>query len=284
MGLRVLRNTGKTFFFRPLLGRGLSTLKLNAHGLDQIDPLHTLLLLGLGLVASIINVVAGGGSYLTLPALIFTGLSPGMANGTNRIGILAGNLFSAVKFARLGQLRVSDLLYFCLPATLGGLVGAWVATQIDDRSLRVVLAVFMLFGSWTVIGRPPQTQTQTRNPNWSFPMFSGVGLYAGFIQAGTGFFSLAATSFLGYDLKRGNAVKTLMNLCLTVPALFVFWRQSLVDWPSGVALAVGMSLGGLIGVHVSETAKHESLKKMVAGAILISAFFIVYPLIRAALE
>jgi uncharacterized membrane protein YfcA len=75
-----------------------------------------------------------------------------------------------------------------------------------------------------------------------------------------------------------------MNLCLTVPALFVFWHQSLVDWPSGLALAVGMSLGGLIGVHVSETAKHESLKKMVAGAIFISAFFIVYPLLQGALE
>ena len=284
MGLRVLRNTRKTFFFGPPRGRGLSSIKLNAHRLDQIDPLHTLLLLGLGLVASIINVVAGGGSYLTLPALIFTGLSPGMANGTNRIGILAGNLFSAVKFARLGQLKGSDFFYFCLPATVGGLVGAWIATQIDDRSLRVVLAVFMLFGSWTVIGRPPQTQIKTRNRNWSFPMFSGVGLYAGFIQAGTGFFSLAATSFLGYDLKRGNAIKTLMNLCLTVPALFVFWRQSPVDWPSGVALALGMSLGGVIGVHVSETAKHESLKKMVAAAILVSAFFIVYPLIRGALE
>ena len=115
-------------------------------------------------------------------------------------------------------------------------------------------------------------------------MFSGVGLYAGFIQAGTGFFSLAATSFLGHDLKRGNAIKTLMNLCLTVPALLVFWRQSLLDWPSGLALAVGMSLGGLIGVHVSETSKQESLRKMVAGAILISAFFIVYPLIQGALE
>ena len=251
----------------------------------QIDPLHVLLLLVIGLVASVINVVAGGGSYLTLPALIFTGLPPGLANGTNRIGILSGNLFSAIKFARLGQLKTSDLLYFCLPATIGGVGGAWIATQIDDRSMRIALAVLMLFGSWTVISRPstPQSDSPSRNKNWSFPLFSGVGLYAGFIQAGTGFFSLAATSFLGYDLKRGNAVKTLMNLCLTVPALFVFWYQSLVDWPAGLALAAGMSLGGLIGVRVSENSKPENLRKMVAAAIVISAVFIVYPLLRSTL-
>lgn len=235
-------------------------------------------------MASVINVVAGGGSYLTLPLLIFTGLPPGLANGTNRVGILAGNLFSAVKFARIGQLKLSDLLYFCLPATLGGIAGSWIATQIDDRSLRVVLAVLMLFGSWTVIRRPSKTEDKSTQLSrwWSLPLFGGVGTYAGFIQAGTGFFSLAATSLLGYDLKRGNAIKTFMNLSLTVPALYVFWSQSLVSWPAGIALAVGMSAGGLLGVRVSEKARPESLRKMVAAAIVISAVFILYPLLSGA--
>jgi uncharacterized protein len=247
--------------------------------LEQIEPLHIALLTVVGIIASVINVVAGGGSYLTLPLLIFTGLPPGIANGTNRVGILAGNLFSAVKFARVGQLKATDLLFFCIPATLGGILGSWAATHLDDRFLRIILAVLMLFGSWTVIRKPSAKPKSNLNPNWSYPLFVGVGAYAGFIQAGTGFFSLAATSFLGHDLKRGNAIKTLMNLCLTVPALFIFWHQSMVHWSSGLALALGMSIGGLLGVRVSQGSKPESLRRMVAGAILISAVFIVYPLL-----
>lgn len=234
-----------------------------------------------GALASAINVVAGGGSYLTLPLLIFTGLPAGIANATNRVGILAGNLVGSVKFAKEGQLKKSDLLYFCLPAALGGLLGAWLATLANDRFLRVFLAVLMLFGSWTVIRRPSKPEkppAETPNPKLSYPLFLGVGTYAGFIQAGTGFFSLAASGLLGYDLKRGNAIKTLMNLFLTVPALLVFAGHSMVDWPAGITLALGMSVGSLLGVRLSQQSKPEKLRKMVALAIIVSAFFILYPL------
>jgi uncharacterized protein len=239
-----------------------------------------LLMLGVGALASTINIVAGGGSYLSLPLLIFTGLPAGVANATNRVGILAGNFVGTFKFAKAGQLKKTDLLYFCLPAACGGLLGAWLATQVDDRSLRVFLAVLMLFGSWTVIRRPQSSAAQEEpqpRPQWSLPLFFAVGIYAGFIQAGTGFFSLAATGLLGYNLKRGNAIKVLMNLSLTIPALILFSSQSLVNWPAGLALAAGMSLGSLAGVHLTQVSKPEQLRKMVALAILVSAGAILYP-------
>lgn len=241
------------------------------------------LLFVVGAVASVINIVAGGGSYLSLPLLIFTGLPAGMANATNRVGILAGNLVGSVKFARAGALKKTDFVYYCLPAAVGGVAGAYLATLIDDRSLRVVLAVLMLFGSYTVIKRPSppsEAKEPKPKPTLSYPLFLGVGTYAGFIQAGTGFFSLAATGLLGHDLKRGNAIKTLMNLCLTIPALLLFAGKALVNWPAGIALAVGMSCGSVVGVRLSQKSKPEHLKKMVAGAILISAIFIVYPLLK----
>lgn len=249
----------------------------------DLTPLNILLLFGVGALASVINIVAGGGSYLSLPLLIFTGLPPGMANATNRVGILAGNLVGSFKFARAGQLRKSDFLYYCLPAALGGVLGAWLATLVDDKSLRIILAVLMLFGSWTVIRRPPSKETEEEpkpRPSLSLPLFAGVGTYAGFIQAGTGFFSLAATGLLGHDLKRGNAIKTFMNTCLTVPALLLFADSGLVHWYAGMALAVGMSMGSFLGVKLSQESRPESLKKMVAGAIAISAALIIYPILR----
>ena len=250
--------------------------------MDALNFAHILLFFFVGALASAINVVAGGGSFLSLSLLIFTGLPAGVANATNRVGILAGNFVGSIKFAKEGQLKKSDLFYFCLPASVGGLFGAWLATLVDDRFLRIFLAVLMLFGSWTVIRRPSKSEkplAETPNPLLSYPLFLGVGTYAGFIQAGMGFFSLAATGLLGYDLKRGNAIKTLMNLCLTVAALLLVAGQAMVNWPAGIALAFGMSAGSLLGVRLSQQSKPEKLRRMVAFAIFISAFFIVYPLL-----
>lgn len=251
--------------------------------MGELSLLHISALFLVGALASIINIVAGGGSYLSLPLLMFTGLTPGVANATNRVGILAGNLVGSWKFARARVLKKSDILYYCLPAAIGGLFGAWLATHANDRFLRVFLAVLMLFGSWTVIRRPAPDEKHEEpepNPKLSYPLFLGVGTYAGFIQAGTGFFSLASTGILGHDLKRGNAIKTLMNLFLTVPALAMFAGNAMVNWPAGAALAVGMSAGSVVGVRLSQGSKPENLKRMVAVAILISAGFVAYPLIQ----
>ena len=255
--------------------------------MTDLDPLNIVLLLSLGALASIINIVAGGGSYLSLPLLIFTGLPAGAANATNRVGILAGNIVGSIKFAKAGQLRKTDLFYYCLPASVGGLLGAYLATQVDDRSLRVFLAVLMLFGSYTVIKRPPPLEEKNEpppKPSWSYPLFFGVGTYAGFIQAGAGFFSLAASGLLGHDLKRGNAIKTLMNACLTGPALLLFAGKALVHWPIGITLALGMSIGSFAGVHLSQKSEPHHLKKLVAGAIVLSACFILYPLLKDTLS
>ncbi len=235
-----------------------------------------------GILSSVINIVAGGGSYLNLPLLIFAGLPPGVANGTNRVGVLAGLTTGTYKFVRAGLLRRADLLYYCLPAALGGVLGAWLALQIDDRSLRIVLAILMFFGSWTVIRRPsPSEEGEEPSPRLglAWALFFAVGVYGGFIQAGTGFFALAATGMLGLGIKRGNAVKTLMNLCMTLPALAVFASNAKVHWPTGLALAAGMAVGGVLGVKLSQNSKPATLKKLVAGAILLSAVFVIKPLV-----
>lgn len=239
-------------------------------------------LFAVGILSSVINIVAGGGSYLNLPLLIFAGLPPTVANGTNRVGVLAGLLTGTYKFVRAGRLRWIDLFHYCLPAAFGGILGAWLALQIDDKSLRVVLAILMFFGSWTVIRRPtPPEQVEEPEPRvmLAWVLFFLVGIYGGFIQAGTGFFALAATGLLGLEIKRGNAVKTLMNLCMTLPALVMFASNGMVHWPTGLALGAGMAVGGVLGVNLSQSSKPATLKKLVAGAILISAFFVVKPLL-----
>ena len=251
--------------------------------MPEINWVASACLFVVGIFSSIINIVAGGGSFLNLPLLMLFGLGPGVANATNRVGVLAGLLTGSYKFYKAGQLKTSDLWLYCLPAALGGILGAQLALHTDDGSFRIILACLMFIGSWTVISRPQVADTEVEpdpRPLMAWFLFILVGIYGGFIQAGNGFFALAAAGILGLGLKRGNAMKTLMNLCLTVPALIVFLRNGLVDWPSGLALAGGMAVGGVLGVKITETSNTAALKKMVAATIILSAGFVLYPLFQ----
>ena len=112
--------------------------------MPEFDWLASVCLFGVGIFSSIINIVAGGGSFLNLPLLMLFGLSPGVANATNRVGVLAGLVTGSYKFYRSGQLKVSDLWLYCLPAALGGIVGAQLALHTDDGSFRVILALSLI--------------------------------------------------------------------------------------------------------------------------------------------
>ncbi len=246
------------------------------------DLLHFTLLFAVACLACVINTLAGGGSYLTLAVLMGLGLPPGVANATNRVGILAGLVTGSWKFARLGQLRKSDFLQYCLPAAVGGLGGAYVVILLDDRTLRAVLAVLMLLGTWTILRQPkadPSETGQKPRPMLGAGLFTGVGFYAGFIQAGTGFIALAATSLLGIDLKRGNAIKVVSNLVQTIPTLLLFAHHSLVDWKVGLVLALGMAVGGWFGAALSHKSRTDHLRKFIAVAIVFSALAVLAPLL-----
>ncbi len=97
-----------------------------------------------GCVAGALNVVAGGGSFLTLPILMFLGLPAGVANGTNRIGILFQNIAAVWSFDRLGVLERGAWKWAALPAALGGALGAWLALQVGDEAFKMVGALHPL--------------------------------------------------------------------------------------------------------------------------------------------
>ena len=110
-----------------------------------------LLLFGSGLIAGVINVIAGGGSFLTLPILMFLGLPAGVANGTNRVGILLQNVAAVWSFERHRVLDWSSLWWAAAPAALGAVLGTWGALVISDQAFKRVLALLMLTLSiWTL--------------------------------------------------------------------------------------------------------------------------------------
>ncbi len=244
------------------------------------------LLVAVGGVAGIINVVAGGGSFLTLPVLIFMGLPAVVANGTNRVAILLQNVGAVWSFHRHGVVDWRAILWAAVPATAGSVLGTWGALVISDQAFKRVLAGLMvavtLWTLWNPVegnrSDPPHTPRLSADSwvGW-LPLGAGffaVGIYGGFVQAGVGFFILAATTWVGLDLVRGNAVKVLSVLAFTAVSLGIFAWEGKVDWPLGLALAAGNVAGGLVGVRLTVLKGHAWVKGAVTIAIIVFAILL----------
>ena len=240
------------------------------------DSFGFVLLFLAGLLAGSLNVVAGGGSFLTLPILIFLGFPAVVANGTNRVGILFQNLGASWGFHRYRVLDWSAGLWAALPACLGSVLGATAALSVEDRLFRQLLALLMVVVTlWTLWdplsrGRPHPKSINLRRL-WLGVGFFAVGIYGGFVQAGVGFLVLAVTSLGGLDLVKGNAVKALSVLALTIISLGIFAWQDKVNWPAGLALATGTLLGGQLGIHLTVLKGHQWIRRVVTATVLIFA-------------
>ena len=236
------------------------------------------LILVTGVFAGFLNTVAGGGSLLTLPVLIFLGLPPATANGTNRVAVFVQNASGIMGFRRKG---VSDFGYSAL-LTLPALVGAWfgakIAVEMNEIVFNRVLAGIMLAVLLLTIFNPTKRlQSETANLSIArkiigMVVFFFVGIYGGFIQAGAGFIIIAALTLTnGFDLVRTNAIKLFVVFFYTVIALFVFIRSGNVQWGLGLTLAVGNATGAWIGSHWAVDKGDKWIRVVLVVAVLAFA-------------
>jgi hypothetical protein len=257
--------------------------------------LTTAALLGAaGFASGVLNVVAGGGSFLTLPVLIFLGLPPTEANATNRVAVLTQNMGAVWSFQRYRVLpwrRAADVI---LPAVAGSALGTWAALAVGDRGFRRMLAVLMVAVTlWTLLARPGESRdgacpgegrdgdpgtrgsAQARPPRLGTAglrvAFFVVGLYGGFVQAGVGFLVLAATTQAGLDLVRGNALKVLVILLLTALSLAIFAGAGKVQWLPGLVLGAGSLLGSFLGARLTVRKGDRWIRGVVTATVLVFA-------------
>jgi len=243
------------------------------------DPLLSVpLLFGVGTLAGLINVIAGGGSFLTIPVLIFLGLPATMANGTNRLAIVAQNIGAVWTFGRKGLISRAWLWIGVPSSVVGAVLGTIIAIRIGDLAFQRVLAL-MMFGitAWTLWRPLPKAMDSVaeapsgRRRVAFIGAFFVVGIYGGFVQAGVGFLILALTSVGGLDLIRGNAVKVTLILVFTPLAIVLFAASGKVDWPMAVSLATGNYVGGLLGVHLQVLKGHAWVRNVVTVTIVVFA-------------
>ncbi len=225
--------------------------------MDQLTDWQAyMVLFSAGILAGGINTLAGSGSLITLPLLIFLGLPANIANATNRIGVIAQSTVGAFSFRKLNEFGLNDSLWIIIPSVIGSFAGGLVAANLNEEIMNALIGAIMIFMLVIIILNPDkwlrdQTDKNTRHKTWwMFLIMLAVGFYGGFIQAGVGVIMLAVFVLLGkYSLKHANALKLFNAFLFTIPPVIIFIVSDLVVWKYAIAMIPGQVIGAFLAAR-----------------------------------
>ncbi len=223
----------------------------------DLSPLELILFLLAGVGTGIINTLIGSGSLITLPIFVFMcGLPADVANGTNRIGVFFQSLVGYYSFKKQAPSDPPGTIWLVIPCILGAVVGARLATDLDTKTMNTFIGFLMVAMLAVLLINPKRwlRETQASAQNSRKPLvlvlFFIIGIYAGFIQAGSGVFLIIAL-VLGakYSLSQTTGVKLLIIFLLCIPALIIFTLSDDIHLGFGLMMAVAQSIGAIVGVR-----------------------------------
>lgn len=244
--------------------------------LESLSVDIILLIVLVGFVAGYINTLAGSGSLITLPMLIFLGLPANVANGTNRVAIFLQNVVGVGSFYQQKQLNFKKDSIIAIPALLGALLGAEIAVDLNEEIMETVIGIIIFAMLVLMLLNPKKflkgEMLKEKTPWYAYPLFFIIGIYGGFIQAGVGLFILMGLSLsAGYDLVKANAVKLLIVLLYTPFALFVFFKNGQVNLLAGLILAAGNMGGALLASRMAVKHGAKFVRYVLLVIMLVSA-------------
>lgn len=236
------------------------------------------LLVVAGAAAGWLNTVAGGGSMLTVPALMWCGLPADVANGTSRIAILAQGATAVAGFRREKALDTELLAAVAVPNVVGAMLGAYAATLIPNQIFKPILIGTLLLMAFSMFVKPESflppegaAPLHPRDRPGATLALVLSGFYGGFLQAGVGFVLLALfAGLLRIDLVRGNGLKVAVVFLYSLVVVAVFAARARVDYAYGAVLALGHVIGAEAGVRFSIQRGQGAIKKVVFVMILVS--------------
>jgi uncharacterized protein len=235
---------------------------------------HQLLVFASAFGAGMINSVAGGGTLLSFPTLIWLGVPSVAANATSTVALWPGSLGGVWGFRR--ELREADRSLFTLavPSLVGGLIGAILLTRTPTELFDKLVPVLIFFATCLLAGQEAiqrrfdlsAIHTNARSPwlSWAMLFQAGVGLYGGYFGAGIGILMLAALSLMGHtDIHRMNAVKNLLAVCMNGIAAAYFAFSGLVLWQDAAVMAAGAIVGGVGGAGLARRMGRPLVRRIV---------------------
>ncbi|MBX3044227.1 MAG: sulfite exporter TauE/SafE family protein [Candidatus Kapabacteria bacterium] len=234
---------------------------------------HILLLFGLGLFSGFINVVAGGGSVLTIPGLIYTGLEATIANGTNRIAILVQSSTAVAALWKEVRGNIRFYTKISLLTLPGAIAGALLAVKVSDKFLEILIGIVMILVIFTMVYpvKKEKNPVPVTKLNWKIVtslLLSGI--YGGFLQIGIGFVLMAIFHrLMKYDLVRVNVMKVFVVSFFTVPALLIFILNGKVVFLPGIVLALGNAIGAWSSAKISLRKGEKFIRFFLFVAIIV---------------
>ncbi len=233
------------------------------------------MLIGGGVLAGLINTLAGGGSFLSVPLLVLLGLPPTVANATNRVGVLVQSATAVAGFRQEG-VSETRLALRLLPATLAGSwLGAWLAVQVSDEVFSRAFGLIMLLMLPLILRNPRPREGAERRGPWAAlepVLYFAIGCYGGAFQAGIGIpLILALVGWSGLDFVRAAGARVFITAALTVVAVAQFVWADKIIWSYGLVLAVGTGLGGYAAARVGARVGPRLIRPVLISVVVVLA-------------
>jgi uncharacterized membrane protein YfcA len=237
-------------------------------------------MLAAAFLAGMVNSIAGGGTLLTFPLLIWLGLDPKVANATSTVALWPG-LFGGL-FGYRREMNDTSLILMRLGATslIGGGIGAWLLILTPSLTFGRLVPFLILFATILFMFQGPvnrwlhlPSSADSKRAWWTIAIvvqfFSAM--YGGYFGAGNGIWMLAAMGLLGMkDIHRANGIKNFLGICINSVAVVAFSISHLVDWPRSLLMAGAALLGGYLGARSAQRVGRVFIRR----AIVVIGFAI----------
>ena len=252
---------------------------LTAH----VDVLHGLILILAGCLAGIMNSIAGGGTLVTFPTLIYVGLPSIAANATSTVALLPATFGGAVGYRNKIQQIVPWLKLFVPVSLLGGLIGGVLLVQTPTKMFDSMVPFLILFATILFMAQSSFTRffgsraaTSHQAPpsrKWiygSVVFQFGVAIYGGYFGAGIGILMLASLGVLGFeDIHEMNTLKVILGFLINIVAAIYFVVSGLIYWPEAFFMASGAVIGGYSGAHFAQKVPQQKVRRVITAIGLI---------------
>ncbi len=237
------------------------------------------------MLAGSLNAVAGGGSFISFPALLFTGIPAIPANATNNISLWMGLLASGGAYRKRLNFPRRVLVPLLIASLAGGLLGAFLLLRTPEHTFMrllpwLMLAATLLFvfgGKLRREGAGLGLETSTGAIAGASILELGLAVYGGYFGGGMGIVILALLAALGLkDIHAMNALKTVLSAAINGLAGVAFIVAGAVRWPQAAVMIVGAVLGGYLGAHFAQKLPQRFVRRLViaVGTTMTIYFFL----------
>lgn len=239
-----------------------------------------------GFFGGVVNAIAGGGSFITFPALLFVGVPPISANATNTFASCSGYMSGAYAFRQELSLHRRELPRYVLLSLLGGIGGAWLLLQTPETLFRDAIpwlllfaTLLFIFGGWINLMLKRLASAHRHASSIGnlllLLLLLGVCIYGGFFNAGLGIIILSYLALAGHtDINAMNGLKLLVSTVVSLIAIALFIFDGVIAWYEGTLVLLGTLVGGYVAAHLARRLPQRWVRWFVIFAsVAITSYF-----------